>query len=89
MNHYYAKVSARVRCGYCDERVLVTCAEEIDAAYEHMDDFGLEIILAISDQLDADGWKYDGQYCPDCIATHAKAIAAMETADDYELEETP
>jgi hypothetical protein len=89
MNHYYAKVSARVRCGYCDERVLVTCAEEIDASDEHVRDFGEQLLDEISDQMWADGWGYTYQYCPSCMTNHAKAIAAMETADDYELEETP
>jgi len=85
MNHYFAKVSARVRCGYCDERVIVTVAEEIDCDMIALDDLGDGVSEAITDQQESDGWGYGGQYCPDCMATHAKAIAAMETADDYEL----
>ena len=85
MIHYFAKVSARVKCGWCAERKLVTNGEDLDCADEHMDCFGDQIKSAIEQQMEEGGWL--GRYCPDCRETHGKEIAADEGADDYEMED--
>lgn len=80
MNHYYAKVSARIQCAYCTEKILVTNHEEIDASEDHLTDFGGQVTDVIGDQMEADGWV--NGYCPDCIELHPAEIRAIESADD-------
>lgn len=82
MNHYFAKVSARVRCRWCEQRILVTNQEEIDCDETGLADFGVQVTDVIGDQLEDDGWGYDGMYCPDCMETHAKEIHELQHADD-------
>jgi len=82
MTHYFAKVSARVPCGWCEERILVVSNVEFDCDENGLGDFGGQAVDVIGDQIDADGWGYDGKYCPDCMETHAKQIHDQEHADD-------
>jgi len=82
MTTYFGKISAWVSCGYCEEKHMIASPSEIDATDEHMDDFGDRAKQAITDQLDEEGWGYDGKYCPHCMTTHSKQIAAIESADD-------
>ena len=79
MNTYFAKVSARITCGFCDEKKLVTCYEELDCPADQVDDWGYYIEAAIEEQKEADGWL--GNYCPECRDTHHKEILAIENAD--------
>jgi len=87
MNHYFAKVSARVRCGWCEERQLVVSNVEFDCDENGLPDLGGQAVDVINDQLEEDGWGYDGKYCPDCMMSHSHAINDQERADDYELED--
>lgn len=87
MIHYFAKASARVSCGYCEEKILVVSDIEFDCDEIGLDEFGAQAVDVIGDQLDDDGWGYGGKYCPDCMETHAKQIEAQERADDYEVED--
>jgi len=80
MNTYYAKISARIECAYCNEKILITNPEEIDASEEHLDDFGGQASDVIGDQMDAEGWA--GGYCPDCMELYPAEIRAIEAADD-------
>ena len=81
MIHYFAKISARVRCQFCNERKLVANAGEIDCSEEHLDGLETQVADAINDQLDEDGWR-ERAYCPDCLTTHGAQINAIEAADD-------
>ena len=82
MNTYFGKISAWIACGHCDEKHMIVSPAEIDSTDEHMDSFGDQAKDVIEDQLDAEGWGYDGKYCPDCMTTHGKQIADIERADD-------
>jgi len=84
MTHYFAKVSARVRCGWCEERILVTADAEIDCDENGLEDLGWDAQSAISDQMESDSWGWNGKYCPSCMAAHKKKIHDQEHADDFE-----
>jgi hypothetical protein len=89
MNHYFMKLSARVRCGWCEEKVLVEVSEEIDCNQYDLPDLDAQIAAAIRDQQEEDGWGFSGKYCWDCMTRNSHAINDQERADDYELEDLP
>ena len=89
MTHYFMTVSARVRCGWCEERNLVEVSEEIDASEDNLTDLDTQITDAIREQQEDDGWGFSGKYCPDCMTSHSHAINDQERADDYEMEDAP
>jgi len=82
---YHIKAHAYHQCGYCDQRISITVDEDIDCTEDDIDEVSTQITDAIAGQKEADGWGYNGAYCPDCMTTHGREIAAMETADDYEM----
>ena len=55
MNTYFAKVSAWITCGFCEEKQIVTNAEELDCPADQIDDWGYYIEAAIEEKKEADG----------------------------------
>jgi hypothetical protein len=81
MNHYFMKLSARIDCDTCNERILVEVAAELDASEEVLYCLDDQITDAIQDQKIQDGWV--SGHCPRCARNMAPLFAHLQDADDY------
>lgn len=77
---YFIDLSARVKCGWCDELKPIAIHEQIEIAEEHENEAGEIIEQAVNNALADDGWA--GGICAECLFLDGKRIADEIAADD-------